>query len=73
MSDSAELRGVGNPYRPSRPEIDDLIRRAERHPLGTAFLREGSLDAVAATFGVHAFTVEAARSGVTSMSPSGAR
>lgn len=41
--------------------IARLIGRAERHPLGVTFLRDGSLDSVAATFGVHAFTVEAAR------------
>ncbi len=38
-----------------------LIRRAEEHDLGRDFLAEGALDAVAATFGVHAFLVDAAR------------
>lgn len=45
----------------SADAIAQLIGRAERHPLGVTFLRDGSLDAVAATFGVHAFTIEAAR------------
>ncbi|MCP3905918.1 MAG: hypothetical protein GY715_20020 [Planctomycetes bacterium] len=41
--------------------IQDVIRRAHEHPLGTSFLTEGALDAVAATFEVHAFVVDAAR------------
>jgi hypothetical protein len=49
------------PYRPTREEVDDLIRRATEHPLGTEYLRQGALDSVAATFQVHAFVVEAAR------------
>ncbi|MHC4767449.1 MAG: hypothetical protein ACYTEI_01905 [Planctomycetota bacterium] len=52
---------VPNPYRPTREEVDDLIRRAEAHQLGTEYLVEGALDSVAATFQVHAFVVEAAR------------
>jgi len=39
----------------------DLIARADAHPLGREFLREGALDAVAATFHVHAFAVDRAR------------
>ncbi|MDJ0520645.1 MAG: hypothetical protein QNJ90_01080 [Planctomycetota bacterium] len=55
---------LGHPV--SRPEPNDaevleLIRRAEAHELGRDFLAEGALDAVAATFGVHAFVVDAAR------------
>ena len=46
---------------PSHSEVDDLVRRAMNHPLGKAFLAHGSLDAVAATFSVHAFVVDAAR------------
>jgi hypothetical protein len=38
-----------------------LIERARRHPLGTKFLQDGALDSVAATFEVHAFTVDHAR------------
>ena len=47
-------------YRPSSREIDRLIARASAHPLGLGFLRDGSLDSVAAVFEVHAFTVEKA-------------
>ena len=52
---------VPKPYRPTRQEVDDLIRRASEHVLGTEYLLEGALDSVAATFQVHAFVVEAAR------------
>jgi len=48
-------------YAPPPAEVDDLLRRAAAHPLGLGFLRRGALDAVAATFRVHAFTVDAAR------------
>ena len=48
-------------YTPTRQEMDDLINQASDHPLGLQFLLRGSLDAVAATFQVHAFVVEAAR------------
>lgn len=41
--------------------VDDLIARAMEHPLGIDFLLHGYLGAVAITFDVHAFTVEAAR------------
>jgi hypothetical protein len=41
--------------------VADLIERARSHELGIEFLRNGSQDAVAAVFGVHAFTVDAAR------------
>ena len=49
-------------YDPTPEEITDLIERAKAHPLGLDFLRNGALEAVAAAFGVHAFTVGAARS-----------
>ena len=49
------------PYSPPPGEVKHLIERAAGHPFGTDFLREGALDAVAATFQVHAFTVEQAR------------
>lgn len=52
---------VPKPYRPTRQEVDELIRRASEHELGTGYLLEGALDSVAATFQVHAFVVEAAR------------
>ncbi len=48
-------------FRPTSEEVKNLIRRAARHPLGTDFLVQGAPDAVAATFGVHAFIVDGAR------------
>ena len=48
-------------YVPSDHEIADLIAAAASHPLGIQFLLEGELCAVATTFRVHAFTVDAAR------------
>jgi hypothetical protein len=48
-------------YEPTPEEITDLIARAKVHALGIDFLRDGALEAVAAAFGVHAFTVDAAR------------
>ncbi|MCB9514276.1 MAG: hypothetical protein R3C71_11220 [Candidatus Krumholzibacteriia bacterium] len=49
------------PFQPSEEAVQSLIRRADGHPLGRGFLLKGSLDAVAATFGVHAFVVDRAR------------
>jgi hypothetical protein len=52
------------PDLPSGPDpvlVEDLIRLAEAHPLGLEYLREGLPDSIAATFGVHAFVVDAAR------------
>lgn len=46
---------------PSEKEIQHLIERAESHDLGIEFLVHGSLEAVAATFGVHAFVIDGAR------------
>ena len=43
------------------PAVLELIEQADRHPLGREFLLEGALDAVAATFATHAFTVDRAR------------
>ena len=51
---------------PTETEIQDLIERANSHDLGIEFLLNGSLDAVAATFGVHAFVIDAARDQLTS-------
>ena len=56
-------------WRPSPEEVRDLIRRAEAHELGLEFLRTGSQDAVAVMFGVHAFTVDAARELLRGESP----
>ncbi|MHC4108462.1 MAG: hypothetical protein ACYSTY_10300 [Planctomycetota bacterium] len=57
MKDHRRSRDLPNSYRPTAAEVDDLAG----HPLGTDFLANGALDAVAATFGVHAFVVDAAR------------
>ena len=54
-------RGIARPYQPTPKEVGDLVRRAAVHPLGSDFLLHGSPDSVAATFGVHAFVVDAAR------------
>lgn len=61
MTDSDRSGDVPGSYRPTADEVDDLIRRAASHRLGTDFLLHGTLDAVAATFQAHAFVVEAAR------------
>lgn len=61
MTDNTQSTRLPAASLPGRAEIDGLILRAARHPLGVAFLRDGALDAVAATFGVHAFVVDAAR------------
>jgi len=53
--------GRAERFRPSDRAVAELIERAERHAGGTRFLVEGAQDAVAATFGVHAFVVGAAR------------
>ena len=41
--------------------VDELITRARSHELGIEFLLNGFLASVAAEFGAHAFTIEAAR------------
>ncbi len=46
---------------PTQNEVITLIDRAKSHDLGVDFLTNGALDAVAMTFGVHAFVVDAAR------------
>ena len=61
MTDSDRTDGVLTTDRPKRAEVDALIEKASNHPLGTRFLTDGALDAVAATFNVHAFVVDAAR------------
>lgn len=61
MTDSDRTKGVLTIERPSCAEVDALIQRASNHRLGTRFLIDGALDAVAATFKVHAFVVDAAR------------
>ena len=63
MSDTDAGRHLGplGAYRPDENEVRELIARAEAHDLGVRFLQRGAQDAVAATFGVHAFVVDAAR------------
>jgi len=61
MTDSDRTNGVLTTDRPNRAEVDALIDQASNHPLGTRFLIDGALDAVAATFNAHAFVVDAAR------------
>lgn len=54
------LPGARTPgHRPG--EVESLISRATDHALGLEFLLRGAHDAVAVTFGVHAFVVDAAR------------
>ncbi len=61
MTDNRVNQGVPGRYRPTADEVDLLLRRAAVHPLGTGFLVNGAIDAIAATFGVHAFVVDEAR------------
>ncbi len=61
MADRDRPNGILTIDHPSRAEVDALIQRASNHPLGTRFLIDGALDAVAATFHAHAFVVDAAR------------
>jgi hypothetical protein len=58
---SNAVRAVHQGFQPSATEVEDLITRAREHTLGVDFLKAGTLDAVSATFGVHAFIVDAAR------------
>jgi len=48
-------------YQPTSAQVARLIEDARGHQLGLEFLIEGELGSVAVTFGVHAFTVHAAR------------
>ena len=61
MSSARGRRTKPAPFRPAERDVEQLIEKAARHPLGTEFLVEGALDAVSATFACHAFTVEHAR------------
>ncbi len=65
----ASDRAVTERYRPTPDEIKGLLSRASGHPLGTEFLLKGDLDAVAATFGAHAFVVDAARDHLRTAEP----
>ena len=51
------------------PEVHALVERARSHPFGLEFLRHGAPNAVAATFGVHAFVVDAARDHLVTAPP----
>ena len=53
--------GFPAPYPTDAREVEALIAAATEHPLGIEFLIEGHLEAVAITFQVHVFTVDAAR------------
>jgi hypothetical protein len=46
---------------PTSDQIAKLIAAARNHPLGTNFLLEGDLCAVAVIFGAHVFTIECVR------------
>jgi len=55
------LRHPGAPVAPPPSEVHALVERARTHAFGLDFLLHGAPNAVAATFGVHAFLVDAAR------------
>ena len=65
MTDAFDpIRGsTSGPWRrrPEPRDVEALIARAKDHALGLDFLLRGAHDAVAMTFGVHAFVVDAAR------------
>jgi len=67
MTDNDRTGRLMGKYQPTASEIAKLMQQASDHPLGKNFLVEGSLDSVAATFGVHAFVVEAARESLNAM------
>lgn len=69
MSEPRRPLALSGRYRPAAHEVDALIAQAETHPLGVAFLVKGALDAVAATFQVHAAVVEEARERLRSPGP----
>lgn len=58
---------------PGAGEVETLISRAQGHALGLDFLLRGAHDAVAVTFGVHAFVVDAARDHLRSVGGGEAR
>lgn len=55
------MRKDSQPFEPTDEAVRELIALADAHPLGRKFLLTGALDAVAATFSAHAFTVDRAR------------
>ncbi len=58
---SAEDGEPASAFRPDPSSVERLLAAARAHPLGIDYLMKGYLGSVAATFGVHAFTVEEAR------------
>ncbi|MAF27074.1 MAG: hypothetical protein QF819_04430 [Gemmatimonadota bacterium] len=58
-------------FTPAPSEVEDLVESAKTHPLGMDYLLEGAPDSVAATFGVHAFVVDAARAALRDGEPAG--
>lgn len=67
MTDNNQMGKFIGKYKPTATEITKLMKQVADHPLGTKFLVEGSLDSVSATFGVHAFVVDAARESLSSL------
>ncbi|MCZ6837492.1 MAG: hypothetical protein O7G85_17080 [Planctomycetota bacterium] len=61
MSENIQRRKGLCGFQPCESEVQALIAKAKGHELGTDFLTTGSLEAVAALFETHAFTVDAAR------------
>ena len=57
-------------FQPTDADVEALIERATRHPLGLDFLRHGELGSVAVSFDAHAFTVIAARERLSVSEPS---
>ena len=70
MTTGTTKRDTPARYRPTVAEVNLLVSRATAHPLGTRFLSNGAIDAVAATFGVHAFVVDEARRRIRESEPS---
>jgi|GEM_PF-2035381 len=60
MADSNAPQPLSS-FKPTTDDVNYLIHMAEHHPSGISILRDGEIDAVAALFQVHAFTVEAAK------------
>lgn len=67
MTDNNQTGRLMGKYQVTASEIANLMQQATNHPLGKKFLAAGSLDSVAATFGVHAFVVDAARESLNTM------
>ena len=68
-TDRSELNKPVVRFQPSIAEVENVISLAAKRTLGLDFLLNGSLDAVAATFEVHAFTIDAARESLKSRTP----